>query len=98
MVERYLPGISDASLHASVVATAEVVRQMAAEGHAISYLACTLVPDDEVVLCLFEAQSSQEVVEANQRSGMPFGRIVPARGLLIPKSDAMERIGDDHDT
>ena len=49
---------------------------MTAEGTPVSYLSSTLVPEDELVLCLFEAGSAQAVAEANARAAMAVDRIV----------------------
>jgi hypothetical protein len=48
-----------------------------AEG--VRYVRTTFLPDDEVVLHLFEAPSAEALGAASRRAELPFERIVEAR-------------------
>jgi hypothetical protein len=78
VVERYWAGISAASLEAAVSRGGRSATQMRREGTYIRYVSSTLVPADETVFCFFEAADLQDVIELNERSDLPFDRIVEA--------------------
>ncbi len=84
LVERYMPGVTESDLSTIVSAAVLAARSMSADDHDVRYLASTLIPLDEVVLCLFEAESAHDVAEVNRLADVPFDRIVPAIRLMIP--------------
>ena len=53
-------------------------RRAAELGAGIRYVRTTFLPEDEVVLHLFEAPSMEALDEAGQRAALPFERIVEA--------------------
>ena len=76
VVERYLPGLSQADLLAGLK---RLSRQVGLDGtRQVRYLDSTLVPGDEACYCRFEGPTEAAIVEANRRAGLPFDRIVPA--------------------
>jgi hypothetical protein len=78
VAECLLPGLS--------LATAEAlgrrVRQEIAgpPGSQVSYLGSLLMPEDEVLLCLF-AGPEAEVRAVSERAGLPFERILACVGV-----------------
>ena len=71
-VECYWPGVTDARLADAVThLTAENERDGAARR-----IDSTLIPADEIVLCVFEAPSALAVRTTAKRAGMPQERIV----------------------
>lgn len=78
VAECLLPGLSQA--------TAETwgrrVRQeiAAPPGSQVSYLGSLLMPEDEVLLCLF-AGPEAEVRAVSERAGLPFERILACVGV-----------------
>jgi hypothetical protein len=62
----------------AAIRKAEEMRQ---GGSDIRYIRTTFTPDDGRCMCLFEAQSDQEVKRLNDEAGLPYSRIVPARDL-----------------
>ena len=78
MAECLLPGLS--------LATAEAlgrrVRQEIAgpPGSQVSYLGSLLMPEDEVLLCLFSGPEA-EVRAVSERAGLPFERILACVGV-----------------
>ena len=78
LVERYWPGISQAELAAAVGRAKRSAASMRRQGKQIHYLQATLVPEQETVLCLMEAESSALVAELNQRARIPYDRIAEA--------------------
>jgi hypothetical protein len=63
----YWPGVDEA----------EVKRAAARAGRASSgYLGALLLPDDDLVLCFFQARSSSTVKRASERAGIPCERVI----------------------
>jgi Protein of unknown function (DUF4242) len=79
LVERYVPGLSEADVKAVADRARVVCEGMTAEGTDIRYLGSTFLPDEEACFCRFEARSAAVVAKANQRAEIPFARIVAAR-------------------
>ena len=72
LVECFWPGVSEARV-------ARAVRQLAVAGtggDAVSWVDSILVPDDEIVLCVFEGRSVEAVRASAGRAGLPAERIV----------------------
>jgi hypothetical protein len=84
VVERYLPGLDRDALLRSLAHLEQAIAQMSSEGTRIRYLGSTIVPDDEACFCQFEADSANDVAEANRRAGVPFDRIVDAVAAPLP--------------
>jgi hypothetical protein len=82
LVERYWPGVTADALAAAVRRGKRVAEAMTQEGTPVRYLSSTLVPNDELVLCLFEAASAEAVSELSARAEMPVDRIVEAVSLV----------------
>ena len=81
LVESYWPGVSVERLEEGLERVAGVADAMRDEGHRIEYLSCTLMSEDEVVLCLFDAESAAEVAELADRADLPCDRISQALTL-----------------
>ena len=73
VVERFIPGAREVQL----AAVAAVGAAFAVPG-LVRYLGSTLIPDDQVCFCLFEAASAESVRQANVRSGLSFERVLEA--------------------
>ena len=84
VVERYLPGLDREALLRSLEQLEQAVGRMRREGMAVRYLGSTIVPDDEACFCQFEADTANDVAEANRRAGVPFDRIVDAVAAPLP--------------
>ena len=72
LVEHYRPGLSADDLGSWAARMRRTAGEMELEGMAVHYLRGTIVPKDESLLCLFEAESEQLVREAYTRAGIPF--------------------------
>ena len=70
-VECYWPGIDEDVLGATTARLAA-----GADGPGVTWVDSTLVPADEIVLCVFEAPSAAAVSTAARRAGLPSERIV----------------------
>jgi hypothetical protein len=72
LAECYWPGVTDADL-ADLDARA---RSASAGDDGPRYLGSHLVPEDEIVLCFFEASSPDAVDYLARNARIPFARIV----------------------
>ena len=75
MVERHLPGFTEAQLPAAAAAAKSSSAEMTQEGTPIRYLRSTFVPGEDKCYCLFEGPSQEAVTEAQERAGLPYERI-----------------------
>ncbi|HXP20537.1 MAG TPA: hypothetical protein VN840_12915 [Streptosporangiaceae bacterium] len=78
VAECLLPGLS----RATAEALGRRVRQELAglPGRTVSFLGSLLMPEDEVLLCLF-AGTEAEVRTVSERAGLPFERILACEGV-----------------
>ncbi len=81
MVERSLGGISMDDLGGAQRAAIDKGVQMTASGTPVRYIRTTFAPEDGRCMCLFEAQSSEDVKRLNDEAGLPYDRVVPAMDL-----------------
>jgi len=76
LVERYLPGRDRGWLEAAV---ARLQRQRRKAAH----LGSTYVAAEDACFCRFEADSADDVRDANEIAGVPFARIVAAEEIGV---------------
>ena len=86
MVERDLPGITMEELASAQKRAIQMGKELTAQGRQVRYIRSTFVPGENKCMCLFEAPNLEHVREANERTEIPFTRIVPAADLT-PKID-----------
>jgi hypothetical protein len=80
LVERYLPGVSQDEVLAGID---RVQRSLElASPITVRYLGCTFLPEEEAVICRFDAPSAEEVARVNRRANFAYDRIVIAEELL----------------
>ena len=84
LVERYLPGRNRAWLEAAL---ARLRRQRARAAH----LGSTYVSEDDSCFCRFEAETADDVRDANEIAGVPFARIVAAEEIGIEQPNPAEK-------
>jgi hypothetical protein len=76
LVERYLPGLTAADVHAAIRRMTVIAEEMATEGTPIRYLTSAFIPEEEACFCQFEAPSRDAVAAANDRASFPYARIL----------------------
>lgn len=81
MVERSLGSISLDDLAGAQRAAIEKSDQMTTSGTPVRYIRTTFAPEDGRCMCLFEAQSGEDVKRLNDEAGLPYDRVVPAMDL-----------------
>jgi alkanesulfonate monooxygenase SsuD/methylene tetrahydromethanopterin reductase-like flavin-dependent oxidoreductase (luciferase family) len=75
LVEHYRPGASLDHLKCAVRDVRRAAAEMARRSRPLRCVHCTIVPSDEAVLALFEAESEELVRELYAHAGIPFERI-----------------------
>lgn len=84
VVERYIPGLSEAGLRAALAELEAAAAQLRCDGVEVHYLGSTFFPRDEACFSSFEAPSPDAVAEVITRSALPFARILEAVQLPAP--------------
>jgi Nickel responsive protein SCO4226-like len=84
LVERYLPGRDRVWLEAAV-ARLRTQRRRAA------HLGSTYVPAEDACFCRFEAETADDVRDANEIAGVPFARILATEELGIGQEGPIEK-------
>jgi hypothetical protein len=84
LVERYLPGRDRVWLEGAL---ARLPRQRRRAAH----LGSTYVPADDACFSRFEAESADDVRDANEIAGVPFARIVAAEEIGIGQPGTTEK-------
>jgi hypothetical protein len=77
-VEHFCPGVRAYELRRAAARVRAAAAAMAKEGKALRCVSSTVIPNDESLLCLFEAPREELVREAYERAGVRFERISAA--------------------
>ena len=86
LVECFWPGVTPTTL----VSTLE----LAAANRSATCLEVILVPDDDIVLCLFEAWSEPAVLDASRRAGFAPERVVKSVRVQSRRNDHPDALED----
>jgi hypothetical protein len=78
LVERYLPGLSEADVRAAVRRGEAACAELRAAGTEIHYRGSIFMSLEEACFCRFDADRVEAVTEVNQKAGFAFARISPA--------------------
>jgi hypothetical protein len=81
MVERNLKGIAMSDLAAAQQAAIKTSNEYAAKGTPMRYIRSTFAPEDGRCMCLFEANSAEDVKKLNEEAKLPYLRVVEALDL-----------------
>ena len=78
VIESYLP-VAGADSHTAVAARVRAAAaELAREGAQLRHLECIFVPEDELLMVMYEAGSAELVREAGRRAGIPCERVLEA--------------------
>jgi hypothetical protein len=83
LVERYLPGRDRAWIEAAV-------SRLRGQRRA-THLGSTYVAADDACFCRFEADTEDDVRDANEIAGVPFARIVAAEEIGISPTEPAQK-------
>lgn len=81
MVERNLKGIAMSDLAAAQRAAISTAKSYTANGTPMRYIRSTFTPEDGCCMCLFEANSAEDVKRLNDEAKIPYSRVVQALDL-----------------
>jgi hypothetical protein len=84
LVERYLPGRDRAWLEAALA-------RLPKDRGGVAYLGSTYVPEDDSCFCRFEADTADDVRDANEMARVPLARIVATHEIGIQQPEPTEK-------
>jgi hypothetical protein len=77
LVERYLPGLSEADIRSALTRAEAVCAELCEAGTQIRYRGSIFLPLEEACFCRFDSDRAEAVAEVNHRAQFPFARITP---------------------
>ena len=87
VIESYLP-VAGADGHAAVSARVRAAAaELASEGAQLRHLECIFVPEDELLMVMYEAGSAELVREAGRRAGIACERVLEATWDQEPETE-----------
>jgi hypothetical protein len=84
LVERYLPGLSEADVRAALSRAEAACAELRAAGTEIRYRGSIFLALEEACFCRFDSDRAEAVTEVNHRAQLAFARISP--GIAIEPS------------
>ena len=81
LVERYLPGVSEAELRVGLKRLEEACAELSARGDSVRYLGSMFLAEEETCFCRLDGDSAAAPAKANEIAQLPFARITA--GLAI---------------
>jgi hypothetical protein len=75
----YWPGVTPRELEALGARARRAAHQASPSPRPAAYVGSILFPDDDLVLCLFEASSQAAVRRASEDAGIPCERVMSSR-------------------
>ena len=81
LVERYLPGMSEADVRDGIARAQVACAELTAEGAEVRYLGSIFLALEEACFCRFDSDGPTTIAEANQRARLPFARITPGQAI-----------------
>ena len=93
LVERYWPGVRIERLLEALRMGRQVMEQMSGEEAHLRHVSSILIPDEEMVLSVYEGPSAAAVGQFNERASIPVSRIVEA--IVVTDDWKTAAMGDD---
>jgi hypothetical protein len=90
LVERYLPGLSEAEVRHGLERAGAVCEELSGHGSEIRYLGSIFLPLEEACFCRFDSDRPETVAEVNERAGLAFARIT-AGVAIRPQTTGSQR-------
>jgi Nickel responsive protein SCO4226-like len=75
LVERYLPGLTEADLRSALTRAQDACAELRAAGTEIRYRGSIFLPLEEACFCRFDSDRAEAVAEVNRRAQLAFARI-----------------------
>jgi hypothetical protein len=93
LVERYLPGLSEADVRTALGRAEAACAELRAAGTEIRYRGSIFLALEEACFCRFDSDRPEAVAEVNHRAQLAFARINPALAIE-PSSLTITPIGE----
>ena len=77
LVERYLPGFSEADLRVAIGRVQVACAELSAAGTPVRYGGSLFLALEETCFCRFDSEHAETAATANERAQFPFARITP---------------------
>jgi hypothetical protein len=84
LVERYLPGLSEAAVRAALSRAEAACAELRAAGTEIHYRGSIFLALEEACFCRFDSDRAEAITEVNRRAQLAFARVTP--GIAIEPS------------
>ena len=81
VVERHLPNFTGEQVAAAAKRAKDSTAEMTREGTPVRYMRSIFIPGEDKCYCLFEAESADSVLQANQRAELPVQSISEALSI-----------------
>ena len=81
VVERHLPNFTGEQVAAAAKRAKQTTLAMTREGTPVRYLRSIFIPGEDKCYCLFEGESPDSVLVANQRAELPVENISEALSI-----------------
>lgn len=75
LVERYLPGISEAEVRRGIDRVRARCSELVAKGIEILYVGSIFLPLEEACFCRFDSDRAETVAQVNEEAQLAFARI-----------------------
>ena len=90
LVERYLPGLSEAEVRAGLRRAESACADLRATGTEINYVGSIFLPLEEACFCRFDSDRPEAVAAANERAQLAFARITAGVAIDADDGGALE--------
>lgn len=81
LVVRKVPGLTRDQYAAAQEAASKEAREASSRGRTISLLGGFFIPGGGRAICIFTAESLEDVTTVNERAGVPFAEVLEALEL-----------------
>ncbi len=75
LVERYLPGMSEAEVRRGIDRVRALCAELLATGTEIRYVGSIFLPLEESCFCRFDSERAETVADVNREAQLAFARI-----------------------
>ena len=82
LVERYIPGLSEAELRSGLKRVQAACDEASAQGNQIRYRGSMFLALEETCFCWFDSDRREMAAKVNELAQMPFARITDAVVIL----------------
>lgn len=96
LVERYLPGLSEADVRSGASRVQAACLELSAAGREVRYMGSIFLPLEEACFCRFESDRSETVAQANERAEFAFARVTAGVSIAADDSTVLDERRSSH--